>query len=219
MLQSIPRIKMCGFTRGEDIAQALQLGVDALGLVFYPPSKRALTIEQAAKLAAEVPPFAHLVGLFVDAEKSQVDATLRAVPLSLLQFHGNETAAYCESFGRPYIKVVRLPAVIDNEQHRKNVQEKLNEILLEHSRAKGFLLDVDLASSPGGTGHKFDWQVLPEKFNRPVVLAGGLNSENVAQAINTVKPYAVDVSSGIESSPGIKEHKKMADFVAQVNNA
>jgi phosphoribosylanthranilate isomerase len=214
-----PRIKMCGFTRSDDISTAIALGVDAIGLVFYPPSKRAVTIKQAAELAACIPPFAHLVGLFVNAPSDDIYAVLKAVPLSLLQFHGDEDASYCESFERPYIKAIRLPVIIESNQHRDQVRQQLANTISAHSRAMGFLLDVDSTVGVGGTGQKFDWGVLPEKLPKPIVLAGGLSCDNVADAIRINRPYAVDVSSGIEASPGIKDAEKMAAFVNQVKSS
>ena len=202
------RIKICGFTREDQLAQAAQLGVDAVGLVFYPPSPRNVSIEQAQVLCRAVPPFVTTVGLFVDAPAEQVREVLRQVPLTLLQFHGDETPAYCQQFDLPYIKAVRVKPGLD-----------LLQYTTDFASARGLLLDAYVAGVPGGTGERFDWTLIPADLPLPVVLSGGLDPENVAEAINNVRPWAVDVSSGVEQGKGNKDLAKMAAFIDGVRNA
>lgn len=202
------RIKVCGFTREDQLAQAAQLGVDAVGLVFYPPSPRNVSIEQAQVLCRAVPPFVTTVGLFVDAPAEQVREVLRQVPLTLLQFHGDETPAYCQQFGLPYIKAVRVKPGLD-----------LLQYATDFASACGLLLDAYVAGVPGGTGERFDWTLIPADLPLPVVLSGGLDPENVTEAINNVRPWAVDVSSGVEQGKGNKDLAKMAAFIDGVRNA
>jgi phosphoribosylanthranilate isomerase len=202
------RIKVCGFTREDQLAQAAQLGVDAVGLVFYPPSPRNVSIEQAQVLCRAVPPFVTTVGLFVDAPAEQVREVLRQVPLTLLQFHGDETPAYCQQFDLPYIKAVRVKPGLD-----------LLQYTTDFASARGLLLDAYVAGVPGGTGERFDWTLIPADLPLPVVLSGGLDPENVAEAINNVRPWAVDVSSGVEQGKGNKDLAKMAAFIDGVRNA
>ena len=202
------RIKVCGFTREDQLAQAAQLGVDAVGLVFYPPSPRNVSIEQAQVLCRAVPPFVTTVGLFVDAPAEQVREVLRQVPLTLLQFHGDETPAYCQQFDLPYIKAVRVKPGLD-----------LLQYTTDFASARGLLLDAYVAGVPGGTGERFDWTLIPANLPLPVVLSGGLDPENVAEAINNVRPWAVDVSSGVEQGKGNKDLAKMAAFIDGVRNA
>lgn len=202
------RIKICGFTREDQLAQAAQLGVDAVGLVFYPPSPRNVSIEQAQVLCRAVPPFVTTVGLFVDAPAEQVREVLRQVSLTLLQFHGDETPAYCQQFGLPYIKAVRVKPGLD-----------LLQYATDFASARGLLLDAYVAGVPGGTGERFDWTLIPANLPLPVVLSGGLDPENVTEAINNVRPWAVDVSSGVEQGKGNKDLAKMAAFIDGVRNA
>lgn len=209
---SIVRIKLCGFTRVEDIRVAVTAGADALGLVFYPSSKRNVSVEQAVELASEVPPFVSLVGLFVDAGSDFVHNVLNQVPLSLLQFHGNETAEFCESFNRPYIKAVRFQTGSHDDVNDANLQ-LLQATMREHKKARGFLVDAYHPELAGGSGETFNWAALENKTGQPIILAGGLSAGNVATAIEAVKPYAVDVSSGIETKPGIKSAKLITDFI------
>lgn len=214
---SFVRIKLCGFTRADDIRVAVESGADALGLVFYPPSKRNVSIEQAVELAREVPPFVSLVGLFVDADSEFVDSVLKQVPLSLLQFHGNESAEFCESFNRPYIKAVRFETGSGDEARESNLQ-LFESAVREHQKARGILVDAYHPELAGGSGEAFNWSALENKSGPPIILAGGLSVQNVATAIETVKPCAVDVSSGIESEPGIKSAKLMTDFIRAARN-
>ena len=202
------RIKICGFTRVDQLLQATQLGVDAVGLVFYPPSPRNVSIEQAQALCRSVPPFVTAVGLFVDATEEQVREVLRQVPLTLLQFHGDETPAYCQQFGLPYIKAVRVKPGLD-----------LLQYATDFASARGLLLDAYVAGVPGGTGERFDWTLIPANLPLPVVLSGGLDPDNVTEAINNVRPWAVDVSSGVEQGKGNKDLAKMAAFIDGVRNA
>lgn len=188
------RVKICGITRSEDAACAVAAGVDALGLVFYPRSPRCLVPEAAAALVAMLPPFVTPVGLFLDAEPAWVREVLRQVRLDVLQFHGLESADYCRSFGRPYMKAI---GVADNEE--------LRDLAAAYGDAAALLLDSHAHGKAGGTGKTFDWQRIPADFDRTLVLAGGLSPANVAEAVRRVRPYAVDVSSGVESAPGIKD--------------
>jgi phosphoribosylanthranilate isomerase len=200
------RIKICGITRQSDALAAINAGVDALGLVFYPGSARALSLADAEAVTRGLPPFITLVGLFVDAEAGLVDEACQRLPLGLLQFHGEESDDFCRSFCRPWMKALRIaedsdvPAMID-----------------EHPGAAAILLDTWRADQPGGTGDSFNWQQVPVNPTRPLVLAGGLNAGNVGRAISMTRPFAVDVSGGVEESPGIKSREKIEQFVAAVN--
>lgn len=196
------RVKICGITQSEDAAQAVAAGADALGLVFYQRSPRAIDVESAQAISAATGPFVTLVGLFVDAEPEQVASVLAQVPLQLLQFHGDESPAYCEAFGRPYIKAIRMRPDVD-----------LEALMAAHSKARGFLLDAYRPGVPGGTGETFDWQRVPRDSKRPIVLAGGLTPDNVANAIAQTHPYAVDVSGGVEASAGRKDTYKVRQFI------
>lgn len=210
------RIKICGLTRVEDVEAAAAAGADAIGLIFYEQSKRAVSIQKASVLFNAIPPFVSSVGLFVNAPVVQVEDVLRNLPLSLLQFHGDETADYCESFGRPYIKVIRFAMGAANKEQRERSRELLNRVLASHPQAKGFLLDAYNDQQAGGTGEVFDWSIIPENISKPWVLAGGLNPANVKTAVAQTRPYAVDVSSGVERSPGVKDVKMINEFVAAV---
>lgn len=196
------RVKICGISRNEDLSTACAAGADALGFVFYAKSPRNLSIEQAASLIKALPPFVQSVGLFVDAEPGFVRALLEAVPLDLLQFHGGENPEYCRQFGRPYLKAVRVRPGVD-----------LVKYASDFSDARALLLDAFVPGVPGGTGERFDWRLIPAGLNKPIILSGGLNPDNVAEAVQTVQPWAVDVSSGVESAPGIKDAAKVAAFI------
>lgn len=202
---AVVRIKICGLTRVEDVRLAARLGADALGFVFYPPSPRAVTPEQAQILAAATPPFVTRVGLFVNPSVEQVEQTLRQVPLELLQFHGDEPEAFCRQFGRPYIKALRM---------RPDVQPEL--AALAWPSAQGFLLDAYTPGVPGGTGACFDWQRVPRSQAQNWIVAGGLDAENVAACIAQTQPYAVDVSGGVEQSRGIKCPTQLEAFIKAV---
>lgn len=199
------RVKICGITRPEDGVRAALLGADAIGLVFYAPSPRAVTVERAAEIAACLPPFVTRVGLFVDAAPAEVEAVLAGVHLDLLQFHGHETESECVRFGHPYLKAVSMRPDRD-----------VAAMLRAYPSANGFLLDAYHPAVPGGSGESFDWARVPSERPRPVILAGGLTPANVADAVRVVRPYAVDVSSGVEASKGIKDAVKMAEFIRGV---
>jgi len=201
----VTRIKICGITRAEDALAAARSGADAIGLVFYPHSPRHVSTTQAEQLAEALPPFVSLVGLFVDAEAAFVREVLASVPLDLLQFHGDETPEYCAQFDRPYLKAIRVKAGVN-----------LLQCAAAYRSAKGLLLDAHVEGIPGGTGTAFDWTLIPGQLPLPVILSGGLDAENVAAAIKQVRPYAVDVSSGVEASKGIKDAAKVAAFINEV---
>jgi len=204
------RIKICGITREQDLEAAVAAGADALGLVFYAPSPRYVTPLRAAQLAARIPAFVTRVGLFVNAPAETVRATMADVALDLLQFHGDEDAAYCSQFGRPWIKAARVRPGLD---------------LLEYAAAfagapgvSGLLLDADVEGYGGG-GRTFDWSLIPPSLPLPVILSGGLHPGNVAEAVRAVRPWAVDVSSGVEAARGIKDAQKITEFIAGVLDA
>ena len=182
---------------------ACEAGADALGFVFYEKSPRHVSIESAAALVREMPPFVQSVGLFVDAAPAFIEAVLRAVPLDLLQFHGDETAADCARFGRPYIKAVRV-----------DLRTDLLKCAADFETASGLLLDAYVRGIPGGTGERFDWNLIPAELPKPFILSGGLTPDNVADAVERVRPWAVDVSSGVEAAKGIKDAHKVARFIA-----
>ncbi|MFM8332048.1 MAG: phosphoribosylanthranilate isomerase [Candidatus Methylumidiphilus sp.] len=201
------RVKICGFTRPEDACAAAGLGADAVGLVFYPPSPRHVDIAAAQAIVAALPPFVTVVGLFVDAEPAWVRAVLGQVGIGLLQFHGDESPDYCLAFGRPYIKAVRMAAGTD-----------LRRLASDYGAASGLLLDADDAQAKGGTGKQFDWALASAGCALPVVLAGGLNPGNVLAALRQVRPFGLDVSSGVEAAKGIKDADKMAAFLREVQD-
>ena len=202
------RVKICGITRLQDLHAACDAGADALGFVFYEKSPRHLSIASAAALLRELPPFVQSVGLFVNAEPAFIESVLQAVPLDLLQFHGDETPADCARFGRPYIKAVRV-----------NRETDLLKCAADFDAACGLLLDAWVPGVPGGTGERFDWTLIPANLPKPVILSGGLTPGNVAEAVQRVHPWAVDVSSGVEVSKGIKDAHKIAQFIAKAKDA
>ncbi|OJW46299.1 MAG: N-(5'-phosphoribosyl)anthranilate isomerase [Thiobacillus sp. 65-1059] len=202
------RVKICGITRLQDLHAACDAGADALGFVFYEKSPRHLAIDSAAMLVRALPPFVQSVGLFVNAEPAFIERVLRAVPLDLLQFHGDETPADCMRYGRPWIKAVRV-----------NRDTDLLECAADFDAARGLLLDAYVAGVPGGTGERFDWSLIPPHLSRPIVLSGGLTPDNVAEAVRRVRPWAVDVSSGVEAEKGIKDAHKIARFIAKAKEA
>lgn len=205
---SAVRSKICGITRIEDALAAAHAGADAIGLVFYAKSPRAVNVQQARAIIAALPPFVTTTGLFVNASRCELGEILDAVPLDLLQFHGDETPAECEGYHRPYIKALRVRPGDD-----------LQAACRAYRNASGILLDTFVAGVPGGTGEAFDWSLVPEHLDMPIVLAGGLHAGNVAQAISQVKPWAVDVSGGVESSKGIKDHGKIDAFIKAVRGS
>lgn len=194
------RTKICGITRLEDARDAVALGADALGFVFWAQSARAVSFAQAAAIIAELPPFVTPVALFVDPHFSEVQAALQA-GCQLLQFHGDESPAFCAGSGAPWIKALRVGPATD-----------IAAAVRPWRSARGVLLDTQVEGTPGGTGRTFDWTRVPRELPVPVILAGGLTADNVGEAIRTVRPYAVDVSGGVESAKGIKDRKRMAAF-------
>jgi phosphoribosylanthranilate isomerase len=201
------RTKICGITRLEDALSAVEAGADAIGLVFYANSPRYVAPEKAAQIAAALPPFVDAVGLFVDAEATEVRSILAKVKLDLLQFHGDEPPAYCDSFNFPYIKAARVRPGLN-----------LVEYAARYHHAKALLLDAYVEGVAGGTGERFDWNLIPADLPKPVILAGGLNPGNVADAVRQTHPYAVDVSGGVEKEKGIKDADKIAAFMRGVVN-
>ena len=200
------RIKICGITRPEDALTVAQTGADAIGLVFYKKSPRAVTVAQAQAIVSVLPPFVTRVGLFVDATQAELDAVLDNVELDIVQFHGNETLAQCEAAGKEYMKAVRVRKTTD-----------ITDALECYPSASALLLDAYHPEKPGGTGETFDWDKIPPDLSKPFVLAGGLTADNVQTAITAVRPYAVDVSGGVEASKGIKCAEKIKQFVEAVN--
>jgi len=201
------RVKICGITRAQDLAAAAAAGADAIGLVFYPYSPRYLSRERARALRREAPPFLSTVALFVNAPEADVRRVLDEVRPDALQFHGEETADYCGSFGLPYFKTCRVRPGVD-----------LLEYWRPYSGASGWLADA-YVEDYGGTGERFEWSLVPRKLGRPLILSGGLTSANVREAIRAVQPWAVDVSSGVESAKGIKDAARIAAFITEVRNA
>lgn len=199
------RVKICGITNVADALNAIECGADAIGLVFYVPSPRFVTIDQAQKIVAAIPPFVSVVGLFVNASTVEIEAVLSQVRIDVLQFHGDENAAECERIKLPYLKAIRV----------KN-DTNLLQCEVEFSSAKALLLDTYSEVAFGGTGHVFNWALIPKNMSKPIILAGGLNPENVADAIKQVQPYAVDVSGGVEASKGVKDAEKIAAFMQAV---
>ncbi|HSC75942.1 MAG TPA: phosphoribosylanthranilate isomerase [Pseudomonadales bacterium] len=201
---AFPRIKVCGITSVEDAHTAVAAGADAIGLVFYARSPRCVTVGQAAAIARAVGPFVTTVGLFVDASRAEMEAVLAQVPLQVLQFHGDESSAFCASFQRPFIKALRMAEGVDIPAVEREFAE---------AGAVGLLLDSYSPAAPGGTGETFGWERIPAERRVPLILAGGLTPENVTAAVRQVKPYAVDVSSGVEIAPGRKDSARIAAFV------
>jgi len=205
---SVVRSKICGITRVDDALTAAKAGADAIGLVFYAKSPRAVDVRQAREIVAALPPFVTTVGLFVNASRCEINEILDAVPLDMLQFHGDETPAQCEGFHRPWFKALRVGNGEDIEAE-----------VARYANASGILLDTFVAGVPGGTGERFDWSLIPAALAKPLILAGGLTTENVQQAIAQVRPYAVDVSGGVEASKGVKDASKVMAFVGRVRSA
>ncbi|AYG44153.1 phosphoribosylanthranilate isomerase [Pseudomonas sp. Leaf58] len=202
------RSKICGITRIEDALAAAAAGADAIGLVFYAKSPRAVNVRQARAIIAELPPFVTTVGLFVNASRCELEEILEVVPLDLLQFHGDETPQDCEGYHRPWIKALRVRPGDD-----------LEAACQLYAGARGILLDTYVAGVPGGTGEAFDWSLVPARLSKPIILAGGLSADNVGQAIAQVQPYAVDVSGGVEQAKGIKDAAKIEAFMRAVKQA
>jgi phosphoribosylanthranilate isomerase len=202
---SVVRSKICGITRIEDALIAAEAGADAIGLVFYAKSPRAVSIQQARDIVAALPAFVTTVGLFVNASREELNDVLAGVALDLLQFHGDESPAECESYQRPYIKALRVKPGDD-----------IAQLAAPYAKARGILLDTYVPGVPGGTGAAFDWSLVPSGLLQPVILAGGLSAANVQAAIEQVRPYAVDVSGGVEAGKGIKDAAKIRAFMQAV---
>ncbi|WP_411384081.1 phosphoribosylanthranilate isomerase [Pseudomonas sp. L7] len=202
------RTKICGITRIEDALAAVEAGADAIGFVFYAKSPRAVDVRQARAIIEQLPPFVTTVGLFVNASRCELNEILEVVPLDLLQFHGDETPADCEGYHRPWIKALRVRPGDD-----------LEAACRQYAGARGILLDTYVAGVPGGTGEAFDWSLVPKRLSKPIILAGGLSADNVDQAIAQVRPYAVDVSGGVEQAKGIKDASKIEAFMRAVRAA
>ncbi len=202
------RVKICGITRQQDALTAVEHGVDALGFVFYPPSPRSVSIQQAAAIRRELPPFVTTVALFVNADAQSIREVVEATAIDLIQFHGNECPAYCAQHARPWMRAIRMKEDTD-----------LDKMATDFAAASGLLLDAYRAGVPGGTGETFDWQRIPRSHANRIVLAGGLSPGNIAQAIRQVRPYGVDVSGGVEVEKGIKDSEKIARFMHQVRAA
>jgi phosphoribosylanthranilate isomerase len=200
------RVKICGFTRVEDAVCAAHLGVDAIGLVFYPPSPRHVGIEQAIRIVNALPAFASVVALFADEQESRIREVLARVSIDCLQFHGDEPAEACRIYHKRYIKAVSMRDGID-----------ISALAQRYHDAAGLLLDAYHPNAKGGTGSQFDWELIPGQCALPVILAGGLDVTNAKQAVQKVRPYALDVSSGVETEKGVKDSLKMAAFIKQVN--
>lgn len=201
------RVKFCGITRREDALCAARLGADAIGLVFYSKSPRAVSPQQACQIIQELPPFVTVVGLFVNASSCYLQQVLERVPIDILQFHGEESPEECGRYGRAYIKAIRMAEGVD-----------LLRLEQAYETASALLLDTYQAGVPGGTGRVFDWNRVPEGLSKAIVLAGGLAPENIAQAVRTARPYGVDVSGGVEQSKGVKDAAKMAAFMRGVDS-
>ena len=205
---SVVRSKICGITRIEDALIAAEAGADAIGLVFYAKSPRAVSIQQARDIVAALPAFVTTVGLFVNASREELNDVLAGVALDLLQFHGDESPAECESYQRPYIKALRVKPGDD-----------IAQLAAPYAKARGILLDTYVPGVPGGTGAAFDWSLVPSGVLQPLILAGGLSAANVQAAIEQVRPYAVDVSGGVEAGKGIKDAAKIRAFMRAVGRS
>ena len=200
------RVKICGFTRIEDAVYAAHNGVDAIGLVFYPFSPRHVEIEQAIRIVNALPAFTSVVALFVDEQEAKIREVLAQVPIDCIQFHGDETAEACRIYGKRYIKAISMREGID-----------IPALAHYYHDAAGLLLDAFHPDAKGGTGSQFNWSLIPNQLDLPIILAGGLDETNAKLAVQTVRPYALDVSSGVEARKGIKDSHKMAAFIKQVN--
>lgn len=202
------RIKICGITRQEDADAAVAAGADALGFVFYDPSPRNVNVDQAAEIIRNLPAFVTSTALFVNADVAFVQRVIDSTGLDLLQFHGDEDVAYCEQFDRPYMKAIRMKPDVD-------IQAECER----YTSATAILLDAYRPGVPGGTGESFDWDRIPSGLKKPIVLAGGLEPDNIRRAVETVRPFAVDVSGGVEASKGIKDKAKLEKFTLEVTRA
>ena len=199
------RVKICGITSADDALAVAAAGADAIGLVFYDKSPRVVSIEQARQITKALPPFVTVVALFVDAASDYIEQVLAQVNIDLIQFHGQESAVQCDAFNKPYVKAVSMRDDVD-----------LHQFCDQYKGAAAILVDSYRPGTPGGTGEVFNWDLIPSNLSRPLILAGGLDAGNVAQAIESVRPYAVDVSSGVERSKGVKDKDRVADFILGV---
>ncbi len=199
------RVKICGITTIADARSVAESGADAIGLVFYEKSSRYVELEQAKAICQSLPPFITTVALFMNADENTVRACLQQIPFDLLQFHGNETPAFCSSFNHPYIKAVPMTGLDDFKAYAD-----------QYADAKGFLVDSHASGEAGGSGQVFDWEQIPVDYSAPIILAGGLNPDNVASAVESTAVFAVDVSSGVEAHPGIKDTQKIKQFMQEV---
>ncbi|MDR3392037.1 MAG: phosphoribosylanthranilate isomerase [Sulfuriferula sp.] len=202
------RIKICGLTQVDNALHAAQAGADAIGMVFYPPSPRHVETAQAREIVRALPAFVNTVALFVDADAATVQSVIEHVRPALLQFHGDESAAYCRQFNLPYIKAVRVRPGLNLVQYAACYDD-----------AQGILLDAFVPGAVGGTGRSFDWALIPADLPLPLILSGGLDAKNVAAAIRQTRPWAVDVSSGVEAAKGVKDATKVVQFIQEVSNA
>ncbi|MFT5716383.1 MAG: phosphoribosylanthranilate isomerase [Oleiphilaceae bacterium] len=200
------RTKICGITRVEDAICAVNSGADAIGLVFYTPSPRNVSVEQAQKICAVLPPFVTVVALFVDEQREVIEQICQALPINLLQFHGKESEKDCLGFSIPYIKAIRV-----------RFDSDVSKAELAYKSAQAILVDAYKKGVVGGTGELFDWSLLPLEHKKPLILAGGLTPDNIRKAIQTVQPYAVDVSGGVEFKKSIKDHEKICQFIKEVS--
>lgn len=196
---------MCGMTRSEDIEHAIHLGVDAVGLIFYPKSARNVSLEKARILVNNIPAFVDIVAVMVNPQQSFVQQIIDEIPVQLLQFHGEETSEFCGQFNKPFIKAIHPKTAMQ-------IQQSIDKFI----DARAILLDTPSDKEKGGTGLTFDWKIIPGNLSKPYILAGGLNESNVLEAINVCCPYAVDVCSGIEALPGVKDHLKMSQFIKAI---
>ena len=202
------RIKICGVTRAQDAQASAACGADAIGLGFYPRSSRAVTVDRAADIVAAVPPFVSVVALFVDEPIASIERILSNLPIDVIQFHGEESPEFCQQFGRPWIKALRVKPDLD-----------VGEQCQRFSKARAVLLDSWQAGVVGGTGKTFDWRLAQKSLPLPIVLAGGLNDNNVGDGMRALRPAAVDVSGGVESAPGLKDVDRIKQFIAAVRAA
>ena len=209
------RVKICGITRAEDARAAVAAGADAVGLVFWEQSKRAVTIEQAKAICAQIPPFVSIVALIVESSRDEVVEILSSLPIDIVQFHGDQTPEECGQYQRPFYKAIRVHAQLDLEAEIE--QYLANDYQGSHN-ARGILLDTYRKGVPGGTGESFDWELIPKQYRSRIILAGGLNADNVAEAIKQVNPYAVDVSGGVEASPGVKDKRALDLFFKAIES-
>ena len=202
------RVKICGITRPEHARAAAEAGADAIGLMFYEPSPRYVSRDRARAVCEALPPLVSVVGVFVNPSPREIEAVVEDLPVDLLQLHGEEPPELCTGAGRPYVKAVRV-----------RTRDDIVEAAARYTGARALLLDAHHDALWGGTGSSFDWNVVPDGVSRPIVLAGGLTPENVAGAIRAVRPFAVDVSGGVESAPGEKDARRMERFMKEVASA